>query len=529
MSDLPQTPESAVPNILVIDDDEGCRTVLARALEGHGCRVATAVDGDEAIQKERDGRFDVALADLEMPRRGGLDAVGALKAIDPKIEVVIVTGNATVETAIQSMKLGAYDFVTKPFALDHILRIVDRALEKRRLSSKVDELQDLNRLKSEFLANMSHELRTPMNAILGYTSLHLDRVYGEITPKQEQSLKRVEAAGKNLLRVINNVLDHSKMAAGRMPVYLEDFSLNEVAKEVLEMMECLAQAKHLKLELKSTAGDIRLRSDKTKVKQILVNLITNAIKFTSAGGVFVEIAPFAMDSAVHIRVRDTGIGIKTEDMPLLFQQFRQLDSSSTREQGGTGLGLVISREFAQLLGGSIGVESAPGAGATFTVVLPLESVETKDSPVAILQAPASGKENRVLLAIDDDPEILNLLRDSLEGSGYGFAGALTGGEGIAMARHIKPLAITLDVMMPHRDGWAVLQILKNDPDLRDIPVIMVSLIDNKNLGFALGVADYVVKPFNRVEILEKLKTITRGGGAAKSPPLNIALDSFRGG
>ncbi len=520
-------PGKPVSEILVVDDDPGCRNLLIRVFGAHGWQVIAAADGDEAIEKAQGKNIDVVVLDLLMPKRSGLDTLSALRSIDPQIEVIMVTGDATVGSAIQSMKLGAYDYITKPLQIDNLIRIVDRALEKRRLSRKVDELNDICRFKSELLDNMGHELRTPMNAILGYTALHLDRVYGEITPKQEQSLKRVEAAGNNLLEVINSILDNSKLSAGRMPVYLENFSLKELSREILDMMEILAQAKGLKLEW-NMAEDLRLRSDKTKVKQIMVNLITNAIKFTRMGGVFIEAKQAPESGRVQIRVRDTGIGIKAEDIKLLFQEFRQLDVSSTREFGGTGLGLVISKKFAELLGGTIEVESVEGSGTVFTVALPLESAKEKDETATIFNMTSSCKPNKTLLAIDDDPEILNLLRDSLHGTGYGFAGALAGEEGIALARQIKPLAITLDVMMPRRDGWAVLQILKSDPELRSIPVIMVSLLDNRSLGYALGVTDYLIKPFKRVELLEKLNTIEGDRRSPASAPKDVSMDPFRG-
>jgi CheY-like chemotaxis protein/anti-sigma regulatory factor (Ser/Thr protein kinase) len=302
-----------------------------------------------------------------------------------------------------------------------------------------------------------------------------------------------------------------------MPVYLEDFSLKELSKEVLAMMECLAGAKQLKLQW-DMAQDIRIRSDKTKVKQILINLMTNGIKFTSTGGVFIEAKRASKASQIHISVRDTGIGIKAENLQHLFKEFKQLDSSTTREYGGTGLGLVISKRFAELLGGTINVESSAGTGTVFTVILPLEKHDAGELTTTSFNTPATDKNNNTLLVIDDDPEILNLLRDSLHGTGYGFAGALTGEEGVAMARKIKPFAITLDIMMPHRDGWSVLQLLKNDPELQSIPVIMVSILDNKSLGFALGVTDYIIKPVKRLELLAKLKAIDGTRPSLKPAP-----------
>ncbi len=491
--------------IMVIDDEPGLRKLLVYALGPMGHTVITAENGEEAIRAVKEKNIDIALCDVTMPKLGGIDTLRALKSIDPKIEVIMMTGYATLENAVESMKRGAYDFIAKPFEIDDLARIIDRALEKRRLNLKVDKLEEINRFKSEFLANMSHELRTPMNAILGYTSLQLDRVYGEITPKQEESLKRVEAAGRNLLQLINSILDLSKIAAGRMPVYPENFSIAELCKEVAGMMEGIADEKKLQLEW-DIPSDLRIKNDKTKVKQILINMVTNGIKFTSRGGIFIKARGDAGAQRADISVRDTGIGIRPEDMPLLFQEFRQLDSSPTREYSGTGLGLAISKKLAELLGGAIKAESALGTGTVFTVSLPLENSESSEAQTTVFTAPAAGINNKILLAIDDDPEVLSLLRDNLHGTGYAFAGALTGEEGIAMAGKLKPFAITLDIMMPHKDGWSILQHIKNDPLLRSIPVIMVSILDNKSLGFALGAADYIVKPFERKELLEKLKT-----------------------
>ncbi|OGR79112.1 MAG: hypothetical protein A2X32_11365 [Elusimicrobia bacterium GWC2_64_44] len=501
--------EPALPRIMVIDDELGFRELAAFEFGARGYQVVTAADGQEAVLKAGNRDIDVVISDMAMPKLGGLDTLTALKNLDPKIEVIMVTGFATLENAVESMKRGAYDFITKPFQIDDLARLVSRALEKRRLGLQVDELKEINRFKSEFLANMSHELRTPMNAILGYTSLHLDQIYGPVTPKQQEALKRVEAGGKNLLQLINGILDLSKLAAGRMPVYLEEFNLRDLMDEVLKMMDCLAGAKKLALTA-DIPPQIRIKSDRTKLKQILINLISNSIKFTREGGITVCLARSPGKSRFTIRVKDTGIGIKAADLPQLFQEFRQLDASSTRQYGGTGLGLVISRKFAQLLGGDVNVESVPGAGSTFSIDLPLESELAAPAGERLFRQAALAAGKKVFLAIDDDPEVLSLLRDSLHGTGYEFAGALGVPEGIALARKLKPFAITLDIMMPHQDGWSALQVLKNDPELKAIPVIILSITDNKSLGYALGVTDYMIKPFDRRELLGKLKALEHG-------------------
>ncbi|PIU19512.1 MAG: hypothetical protein COT18_07035, partial [Elusimicrobia bacterium CG08_land_8_20_14_0_20_59_10] len=205
--------ETAKPRIMVIDDELGFRELAAYEFGARGYEVVTAADGQTAVLKAGNKDIDVVISDMAMPKLSGLDTLTAMKNLDPKIEVIMVTGFATLENAVESMKRGAYDFITKPFQIEDLARLVSRALEKRRLALQVDELKEINRFKSEFLANMSHELRTPMNAILGYTSLHLDRIYGPVNEKQEEALKRVEAGGKNLLQLINGILDLSKLAA----------------------------------------------------------------------------------------------------------------------------------------------------------------------------------------------------------------------------------------------------------------------------------------------------------------------------
>ncbi|MDE2512250.1 MAG: response regulator, partial [Elusimicrobia bacterium] len=276
-----------------------------------------------------------------------------------------------------------------------------------------------------------------------------------------------------------------------------------------DTLGAIARGKKLLLSLEAPE-DVRVRSDRTKLKQILINLAGNGLKFTAEGGVTVRVEP-AGDGAL-IRVRDTGIGINAEDLPKLFKEFSQLDASATRVYGGTGLGLAISQKMAQLLGGSIEVESAPGAGATFTVVLPAREEARREAVVSPPPPPAPGTANRTVLAIDDDPEVLNLLKDSMRGTGYTLVGALGGEEGVALARQVKPFVITLDIMMPHRDGWSVLKMLKDDPELRAIPVIILSILDNRALGYSLGIADYIVKPFDRKELLVKLGDLGRSGG-----------------
>ncbi|MBI5201548.1 MAG: response regulator [Elusimicrobia bacterium] len=498
--------------ILVIDDEEGLRDMVKYGLTTHGYDVAAAHDGRDGVEKARATQYDLALCDIMMPGMSGLETLQRLKELSPRTEVVMVTGYATLETAVEAMKLGAYDYIAKPYELDQLLNLLEKALERGRLKAKVGELELISRLKSEFLANMSHELRTPLNAIVGYSSLILDKVYGEVPTPQGEALNRVLVNSKNLLSLINNILDFSKLNAGMMPLYVEEFDLSAVVREVAETMHCLAANKKVELRWKAPAA-ILVKSDKTKLRQILINLAGNAIKFTESGEVELSLAPSPDGSEAELRVRDTGPGIAPQDIGAIFEEFKQLDGTATRKHGGTGLGLSITKKLVELLDGDISVESAPGTGSVFLVRLPTEAPpERYPLPAALAPAPApspSAEVQKILLAIDDDPEVLRLIRDSLTGSGYALVTATSGEEGMALARQIKPFAVTLDILMPRQDGWAVLQQLKNDPALRDIPVIILSIMENKALAFSLGTTDYIVKPFERPVLLEKLRSIER--------------------
>ncbi|HVO32913.1 MAG TPA: response regulator [Elusimicrobiota bacterium] len=501
--------------VLVIDDEAGLRDMLQFGLTDRGYRVVVAASGEEGLEKARHEKFDLVVTDIMMTGLDGVAVLKGIKEIQPQAEVIMATGYATLETAVESMKQGAYDYISKPYGLDQLCVLFDKAVERRHLKDQVGRLEELNRLKSEFLANMSHELRTPMNAIIGYASLMLDRLYGDLLPKQEQGLKRIETNARNLLQLINNILDLSKLSAGRMPTYIEPCDAKAIVEEVVATMASLAEERKLRLVTDVPAG-ITLNSDKTKLKQVLINLVGNAIKFTHEGTISIKVETLTGPARVRIFVQDTGIGIKDEDIALLFEEFKQLDASPTREYAGTGLGLSISKKIVELLGGAIRVKSAVGVGSTFIVTLPMQAPRPDDLPVAKPSGGCGTPLDKVILSIDDDPEVLSLLADNLQGTGYRFVGASNGQEGIALARQLHPHAITLDIMMPHLDGWSVLRLLKNDPQLRAIPVFIVSIMENKALGFSLGVTDYIVKPFDRQELISKLQ-------ACDKPPRTILV------
>jgi signal transduction histidine kinase len=258
----------------------------------------------------------------------------------------------------------------------------DLAEQNTRLQWQSRELEKANRLKSEFLASMSHELRTPINALIGYASLMLDRIYGELTPRQEEGLKRIQGAAQHLLALINDILDLAKIEAGRMPLHLEDVTLSDIVTEISQQIEPLVKKKSLTYNVQLPSNDLILHTDRTKVKQILLNLLSNAVKFTPHGAIWLTVAKDEED--LRFDVRDTGIGIRQEDLESIWEDFRQVDQSRTREFGGTGLGLSITRKLVDALGGHVFAESAFGKGSTFTVVLPVRSVARPDDPPRVV-------------------------------------------------------------------------------------------------------------------------------------------------
>ena len=388
----------------------------------------------------------------------------------------------------------------------------------RELEATNQELQQANlkireadRLKSEFLANMSHELRSPMNAIIGFTRL-VQRKSADVLPtKQRENLEKVEISANQLLGLINDILDLSKIEAGKMILSTSPFDLASLVGACFATVEPMVKTDRVRL-VKEVPGNLpEVLSDQDKLKQIIINLLSNALKFTEEGEV--KLSAVLEDSLLKIAVSDTGIGIPFHALQYIFDEFRQVDGSSTRRYGGTGLGLSITKKLTHLLGGTIDVSSVEGEGSTFTVTIPLErredvpAEEVKTDQEVLVRAEMRGK--KVLLAIDDDPNVLILLRENLEEEGYYIVGALSGDEGVQKARDLQPFAITLDILMPHKDGWEVLNDLKADPATRHIPVIVLSIIDNRELGFSLCAFDYLMKPFDKATILSALQRASR--------------------
>ena len=398
--------------------------------------------------------------------------------------------------------------------------ITELKMRERQLGELVDRLADARDqanqatlAKSRFLANMSHELRTPLNAVIGITEMLLEDAQDAGQTSFEEPLQRVTRAGRHLLHLINEVLDLSKIEAGKLELHYEDIDIAGAIKDAVGAVQPLAAKNGNRIEIDCPAEIGSINADATRLRQIILNLLSNACKFTERGMVTLKVTRQAVGDAgwIEFSVADTGIGMTEEQIGRLFQEFSQADSSTTRKYGGTGLGLAISDRLCRLMGGSIAVTSQPNIGTRFTVRLPAGPMKAtrdeRDGPEAVAAATDSGSrgETNRILVIDDDPTVRDLMRRMLSRDGFEVITAKNGAEGLALARELRPSVITLDVLMQEMDGWAVLQALKADADLYRTPVVMLTVLDEKQKGFDLGASGYLNKPIDRGELATQLQ------------------------
>ena len=434
-------------------------------------------------------------------------ARNALSAIAPSLAVALANASANERVAEQSRRLAEQNELLEE--------------QRSRIARTARELQRASELKDRFLASVSHELRTPMTVILGFTGALLRGGQGQLTAQQKESLERVQRNARMLLRLINDVLDISKIEAGKMEVSPQPVDVTTLLRQVQTDFSEAASRKGLKLETSVAPGLGSVTSDPARLTQLLGNLVGNALKFTDEGTIAVRAEPRGEERWALI-VADTGIGIPEEEQEAVFEEFRQGEPQEHHGRGGTGLGLAIARKLAAALGGTITLESARGKGSVFTILLPrepgVEAREPQAEPPVFVSARAGQK---TILVVDDDEGVRELLSFELKPYGVRVLQAADGAAGLRIAREEKPDAILLDVLMPNLDGWQTLRALKDDLETREIPVVVVSVVENRAFGISLGAFDHLIKPVDRTALL---LTLSRAGALATKGPILVVDD-----
>jgi PAS domain S-box-containing protein len=456
----------------------------------------------------------IALSDMADALQGTVEEVGAVLRASPTQSALAVP------LKVRGQVIGALDFYETDRARDwsaediamvetvanQVALAVENARAYEELQKTAEQLEEMDRLKTQFLANMSHELRTPLNSIIGFSRVILKGIDGPITEQQRTDLTSIYNNGQHLLGMINDILDISKIEAGKMELVFEPVDVQQIISGVVSTAVALVKDKPIELRQEVDPTLPIIRADGTRVRQVVLNLLSNAAKFTEEGEI--TLRAWADEDQITISVKDTGIGISPENQTTIFEEFRQVDASTTRRTGGTGLGLAISRHFVEMHNGRIWVESEPGVGSTFTFTLPM----TGPAPVAEseLAALTIDPSRKLILAVEDDEGAVAIYKRYLEKQGYQVVGLNQGEQAVRWATELSPCSIILDVLLSGKDGWAVLGELKSSRETHQIPVIICTVVDGEEArGLSLGAADYLVKPILEEDLLQSLQRLEK--------------------
>lgn len=366
--------DTSKPNILVVDDEMGPRESLKMILNPY-YNVHTADRGTEALEMLKKLPVDLVTLDLKMPGFSGINVLEKVKQHDPDIEAIIITGYGSLDTAIEGLRLGAFDYISKPFDVNHILSLVRRGLERRNAKAR------LRQVKSDFLSNISHELRTPLSVVVGFVYLLLNQVIGRLTDEQQKVLETVYRNSEELLELIDNVLWMTSLNAGDANATLEKFDPRDIINDTVKRHEKAIREKNLKIDIQISDRDVSLISDRAKVERIFQNVFNNAVKFTNEGEIKIKVEPRSDKPGVDLEIIDTGIGIEESKLDSIFEPFHQTDSSTQRAYSGLGLGLTVARRMADLIGGTVSVNSKPGVGTRVMLRFPSQASGSAGLPL----------------------------------------------------------------------------------------------------------------------------------------------------
>ena len=529
--------QDTVETILVIDDTPANLNVLFEVLNEAGFNVLIAKNGERGLQRVSYAKPDLILLDVMMPDVDGFEVCRRVKQNPETRNIPVIFMSALSETVnkVKGFQLGAADYITKPFEYDEVLARVRTHLQlyklQRELRAKQEELAEKNRqleeqnaslsalanvlqqaklaaeeanwAKSDLLAGMGHELRAPMQAILGYSEILEQEAQENEHPDLAEDLQRISQAGKHLLELINELLQFSRLEAGRLEAVPDIFSLREVCESLKATTMPLAAKKNNRFVLEWNGEPAYLYTDATKLRQILINLLSNACKFTQEGTVTLRIEQTREHLCFY--VRDTGIGIEPEQQQRIFQAFVQSSAAITRKFGGSGLGLAISRRLVELLHGDIRVESEPGHGSLFTVCFPMSVLRLPAEEQAALAPRSPESTAGTVLLVQDEVAMSGFLQNYIESMGFRVVNVSGKDETLRLAREIQPDLITIDVMMPYVDGWSLLLHLKQDPQLREIEVLMLSVLEEDETGYSLSSVGYLFKPVDHAQFVHVLQ------------------------